>query len=39
MAMMSGSVLLLLLLMLVAVIAAYQAGKYIERDRNRKGKT
>ena len=37
--MMNGSVLLLILLMLVAVIAAYQAGTYIERGRNRKGRT
>ena len=36
---MNGSVLLLILPMLVAVIAAYQAGKYIERGRNPKGKT
>jgi hypothetical protein len=35
----SPSVLLLVLLMLAAVIAAYFAGKYIERGRNRKGKT
>jgi|AmaraimetFIIA100_FD_contig_31_26418937_length_286_multi_4_in_0_out_0_1 hypothetical protein len=37
--MISGSFLLFALLMLVALIAAYFAGKYIERGRNRKGKT